>query len=329
MIPFADKYLSACSTTSRRPRSRAVRRPPFPSPADLKPVARARGPGPRDHPAADPRAGRAVRPDLDGRGRASPASAAAASSPRSSSTPRPSLYEPVELTDILGTRFLVRKIEDVPPHSAPRRDPLRGGPGLEAGQGPSPRREGRRGPRRAAQGQGRDVKDPKRRRLPRRHRSRRSRGSQTSFLPDLDVRAQPRRSRPRSRRSLTPGEAFRDAYFGLQKGAVEVAPNQPKTVYYVLTLDRREPGRASRPSTPPTATSSATRTWPGNRPPGSRNSSGWAGSASRPASRPTGCLPTRPNATTRPGGIPGPDRRGPPGVTVPGVSFGCYAAAWQ
>jgi peptidyl-prolyl cis-trans isomerase D len=31
----------------------------------------------------------------------------------------------------------------------------------------------------------------------------------------------------------------------LQPGSVAVAPNQPKTVYYVLTLDRREPATFS------------------------------------------------------------------------------------
>src|SRR5262249_43759974 len=37
------------------------------------------------------------------------------------------------------------------------------------------------------------------------------------------------------------GEAFRTAYFALQPGSVAVAPNQPLTVYYVLTADHREP----------------------------------------------------------------------------------------
>jgi hypothetical protein len=37
------------------------------------------------------------------------------------------------------------------------------------------------------------------------------------------------------------GPSFRDAYFSLQTGSVEVAANQPRTVYYVMTLDRREP----------------------------------------------------------------------------------------
>jgi hypothetical protein len=34
---------------------------------------------------------------------------------------------------------------------------------------------------------------------------------------------------------------LRDAYFGLEPKAVAVAPNQPRTTYYVLTLDRRLP----------------------------------------------------------------------------------------
>src|SRR5262249_12834068 len=37
------------------------------------------------------------------------------------------------------------------------------------------------------------------------------------------------------------GEEFRDAYFVLKTGEASVAPNQPKTVYYVLTLNSREP----------------------------------------------------------------------------------------
>ncbi len=39
------------------------------------------------------------------------------------------------------------------------------------------------------------------------------------------------------------GQALRDAYFDLQAGAVAVAPNQPKTIYYVLTLNARVPAQ--------------------------------------------------------------------------------------
>jgi peptidyl-prolyl cis-trans isomerase D len=38
-----------------------------------------------------------------------------------------------------------------------------------------------------------------------------------------------------------PGETLRDRYFALHEGMVEVAPNQPKSNFYVMVLDRREP----------------------------------------------------------------------------------------
>ena len=38
-----------------------------------------------------------------------------------------------------------------------------------------------------------------------------------------------------------PGELFRKSYFGLEPGLVAVAPNQPRTVYYVMVPERREP----------------------------------------------------------------------------------------
>ncbi len=41
------------------------------------------------------------------------------------------------------------------------------------------------------------------------------------------------------------GETFRNAYFGVQAGSAAVAPNQPATVYYVITQDRREPATFS------------------------------------------------------------------------------------
>jgi hypothetical protein len=42
------------------------------------------------------------------------------------------------------------------------------------------------------------------------------------------------------------GKAFRDAYFSLQPGSVAVAANQPRTVFYAMTLDRREPSSHPR-----------------------------------------------------------------------------------
>ena len=37
------------------------------------------------------------------------------------------------------------------------------------------------------------------------------------------------------------GDAFRDAFFGLQVGAIAIAPNQPRTINYLMALEKREP----------------------------------------------------------------------------------------
>ena len=37
------------------------------------------------------------------------------------------------------------------------------------------------------------------------------------------------------------GEAFRDAYFNLKPGSVATAANEPRTIFYVMALDKREP----------------------------------------------------------------------------------------
>ena len=42
------------------------------------------------------------------------------------------------------------------------------------------------------------------------------------------------------------GQAFRDAYFDLNEGEVAVAPNEPKTVYYAMVLNKRVPATFER-----------------------------------------------------------------------------------
>jgi hypothetical protein len=37
------------------------------------------------------------------------------------------------------------------------------------------------------------------------------------------------------------GDAFRDAYFSLQPSAITIAPNQPRTIFYVMSLEKRQP----------------------------------------------------------------------------------------
>ena len=139
--------------------------------------------------------------------------------------PKKALYEPEELTDLLGTRFLARKIKDVPPH-VPSLDEVRprsASPGRWPRLAPSPRRPPRAG--RAAQEKRRHRSRKRRRGIPRRDDSRRSRAGRPTSWP-----ASSRSGAPEE----TPipdvpyaGEAFRNAYFGLQPGSVAVAPNQP------------------------------------------------------------------------------------------------------
>jgi peptidyl-prolyl cis-trans isomerase D len=155
--------------------------------------------------------------------------------------PKTSLYEPVELTDSLGRRYLVRKLVD----EAPRVPPLdeirpevvqawkmkKARPLAEKAAhefAAQVRKEG--GTIKADHVDGRPV-----------------------IVTDPIVRMQPGfptgppyyQSGPPTPTEISkfpnPGEALRNAYFGLEPGAVAVEPNQPKSVYYVLTLDRRMP----------------------------------------------------------------------------------------
>jgi peptidyl-prolyl cis-trans isomerase D len=155
--------------------------------------------------------------------------------------PKTALYEPEELTDPLNTRYLARKVMDVAPHVPPleqvrsqvalawkmeKARPLAQKAAdqlaeqLKKQGGTIPAKEG------AVQGY-RVVTIPPIPRL------------QTSFVPGrFDLEPPHETSLPNLDH---PGEAFRTRYFALQAGSVAVAPNQPQTVYYVLTLDRREP----------------------------------------------------------------------------------------
>lgn len=149
------------------------------------------------------------------------------------------LYEPVELTDILGTRFLARKIKDVPPHQVPL-DQIRSEVALawktekarplaeKAATDIAAQLKAKAGTIKDAKVDGyRVITTPPITR------------KQTSFMPTSMFEPSP------ITETQIPdvphaGEAFRDAYFRLQSGAVEVAPDQPRKAYYVMTLDRKE-----------------------------------------------------------------------------------------
>jgi peptidyl-prolyl cis-trans isomerase D len=149
------------------------------------------------------------------------------------------LFEPEELTDVVGMRFLVRKIKDVPPH-IPDLSEVRLDVSLACKM-----RQARLLAQKAADDlagalkkKGGTIKDEtiegfrvltipptaRRQYFVRLNQSDNALPEE-SPIPDVPL----------------VGDAFRDAYFGLEPGSVAVAPNEPRTVFYVMTLDRREP----------------------------------------------------------------------------------------
>ena len=152
--------------------------------------------------------------------------------------PKTILYEPVELTDVLGRRFLVRKVEDHDPR-VPSLDEIRAEV-VHAWKMEQARPLAEKAARQFAdevRGGGGKIKGDVVRGAAGDHH--RPDHQAPARLPDprrvvRDRTADRDRDPPdpqRGRRRL------RDAYFDLQTGAVAVAPNQPKTVYYVMTLN--------------------------------------------------------------------------------------------
>ncbi len=168
--------------------------------------------------------------------------------------PKKALYEPEELTDLLGTRFLARKIKDVPSaRSVARRGPPGRQPRLEDGQGSPPRREGRS------------------RRWPSSSRKRQTRSRtatvegyrvvtippitrlQTNFLAQpIRVRARPRK--PRSPTSPTPASRSEKPISASSPARWPSRPTSPAP-----SITSWSPSVVSRPpsprSMPPTVTS--------------------------------------------------------------------------
>ena len=150
------------------------------------------------------------------------------------------LFDPVELTDALGHRFLVRKIEDQPPRIPPLEEirpevvnawkmekarPLAEKAANEFAA--TIRKDG--GTIKADTVEGRPVIT-----------------TQPITRMQTGFSMSPERIYPTGPPIPTEipqfpnaSEALREAYFGLDSKSVAVAPDKPKTTYYVLTLDRR------------------------------------------------------------------------------------------
>jgi peptidyl-prolyl cis-trans isomerase D len=153
--------------------------------------------------------------------------------------PKKSLYEPEELTDLLGTRYLARKVEDNPPHVPPL-DQVRSEVVLAwkmARARPLAQQAADRLAERLKK-KGGMIKDPtvdgfRVVTVPPIARR------QTTLRPGRFDFGQPEDSPVPEVAHV--GEAFRNAYFGLQTGSVAVASNRPGTVFYVMLPERREP----------------------------------------------------------------------------------------
>ncbi len=155
--------------------------------------------------------------------------------------PKTGLFESVELTDPLDTRYLARKIKDVPPRVPPL-DEVRSQVVLawkmdkarplaqKAADELAEQLKKKPGDVKIGTFQGyRVVTTPA---IPR---------MQMPLAASLDRSERMMPVETQITEVVVPGEAFRKAFFSLQPGAVAVAANQPQTVYYAMGLERRDP----------------------------------------------------------------------------------------
>ena len=239
LFPYYEEYAAALEEIDEAKKLGTNPKKELPAADRPERAGRARRLELRNDPVALPRASGPVRPDRGGGGRHSRLSGGRKFADEFFD-PKKSLYEPEELTDLLGTRFLARKIKDVPPH-VPALDEVRPDVSLAWKMGKArPLAEkaaqdlAEKLKKKARRAQGRDG-----RRFSRRDDSR-DRAPRNQLPAPADTSpAHPRK--PRSRTFPIAGESFRKAYFDLQPGTVAVATNQPRTIYYVMVPERREP----------------------------------------------------------------------------------------
>jgi peptidyl-prolyl cis-trans isomerase D len=240
MIPFTDTYYDALDEINEAKKSGAKTSVKLPMPKDLKAVAKQEG---LDHEITP----LLTREQAETYGQISSAEVGLTrlSGGRKFADEmfdaKTNLYEPVELTDAIGRRFLARKLDDQAPRVPPLDEirpevvlawkmeharPLAEKAAREFAA--KVLKEG--GTIKADQVDGRPV-----------------------ITTDPVIRMQPGfpmgppyyQSGPATPTEISQipkvTEGFRDAYFGLEPGQVAVEPNQPKDTFYVMTLERRIP----------------------------------------------------------------------------------------
>lgn len=240
MIPFADSYLDAVDANAEAKKQGETPKAPLPTPKNLKDVAAKNH---LEHDISPPLS----RDDAEHYGEIANAEVGLtrlSGGQKFASEffdPKTNLYEPVELTDVLGRRFLARKLEDNPPRVPPL-DEIRPQVVLawktqqarplaeKAAQDLAAQLRKAGGKITGDSIQGRPVITT---------------NPITKLQPGFPLPGQFFQTGPPTATEIpqipNPGEAFRDAYFSLRSGEVAVAANQPETIEYVLTLDRRIP----------------------------------------------------------------------------------------
>ncbi len=152
---------------------------------------------------------------------------------------RKALYEPEELIDLGRTRYLARKIKDVPAHVPPL-DEVRSDVSLAYKTIQA---------RALAEKAATDLRD---------QLEKKGGTIKEGIIDGYRVLTIPPISRKKGQSRIAnpfgdapeettipdvpyAGEAFRDAYFNLKPGSVATAANEPRTIFYVMALDKREP----------------------------------------------------------------------------------------
>jgi peptidyl-prolyl cis-trans isomerase D len=237
--PFLDSYQDALDKQeeAKKPGSRPV---PLPSPSDLKDVALREGMVYEMTPMLS-------REDAERHGTISGAKvgmtwgAGGRSFGDEFFDAKRALYESVELVDTLRTHYLARKVQDAPPRVPPL-DEVRSQVSL-AWKTETARPLAQKAAEQLAdqlKKQGTPPKDATFQGHPVVTIPAIARLQSPMNLSMNPVKMDQPEETPISEVPF-PGEAFRTAYFSLQPGSVAVAPNQPKTSYYAMILERREP----------------------------------------------------------------------------------------
>lgn len=244
LIPFADKYLDAADELADAKKQNADTKISLPKPESLESVAKQYG---LEHEITPP----LTRERAEHYGRVSGAEVGLTrlSGGRKFAEElfdaKSVLFEPIELTDILGRRYLMRKLQDQPPR-VPKLDEIRPEVIL-AWKTAQARPLAEKAAREYAETlqkaggklegeivEGRPVitTDPI-----------------TKLQPGMPLPGQFFQTGPPTPAEIaqipSAGPLLRDAYFGLHEGEVAVAPNQPETAYFVMTLKDRIPASFS------------------------------------------------------------------------------------